>query len=203
MNWDREINSSSNLSKGDGIIMRKTSLSLVLLAVLSTIFIVGCVEKQPEASMTSAAPETIVITGPDNQSLRNEVMTLATKFAKNIDWKAIMAVRTEGRNSTAFNTVREQLRSFKDNNSRLAFVYILEQDNSTTRFLIPLYDWSEGPKFMQEYDTAPDELKAPLTEPVGVGPYTDQWGTFVSGFAPVNAISNKTIMVLSVDIRVA
>jgi hypothetical protein len=53
---------------------------------------------------------------------------------------------------------------------------------------------------MNVYDTAPSELKVPVKEPIGVGPYTDRWGTFISGFAPVNTSSNATI-ILGIDIR--
>lgn len=47
--------------------------------------------------------------------------------------------------------------------------------------------------------TTPDALKVPVTKPIGVGPYTDQWGIFVSGFAPAYTGSNETVMVLCVD----
>lgn len=108
----------------------------------------------------------------------------------------------EGRNSIAFKTVREQLKGFKANNARLTFVYTLVQQGRLDPVHRPPVDQPEGPKFMQLYDTAPNELKVPVTEPIGLDPYTDQWGTFVSGFAPVNTGSNATVMVLGVDIPV-
>jgi hypothetical protein len=98
--------------------------------------------------------------------------------------------------------MRSQLQEFKADNTEIAFVYTFEQLNGTNRFVVPLYDNPDSPKFMQVYDDAPIELKLPLKGPIGVGPYTDHWGTFVSGFAPVNTGSNETIMVLGVDIKV-
>ena len=183
--------------------MRKTTVSLILLVIFSTIFIVGCAQQQPETSMPSVASEIPLITGPDNQSLKSEAAKLAATFAEKIDGKALLAAKKEGRNSTAFKAIRSQLEGFKANNTEIAFVYTFEQVNGTNRFIVPLYDNPDSPKFMQVYDEAPIELKLPLTEPIGVGPHTDHWGTFISGFAPVNIGSNETIMVLGVDIRIA
>lgn len=55
---------------------------------------------------------------------------------------------------------------------------------------------------MPVHTTTPDALKVPVTKPIGVGPYTDQWGIFVSGFAPAYTGSNGTFMVLCVDFGV-
>ena len=56
--------------------------------------------------------------------------------------------------------------------------------------------------YIPEYPDAPAELKGPVTAPIGVGPYTDQWGTFISGFAPVDTGSNVTVILIGVDTRV-
>jgi hypothetical protein len=182
--------------------MRRTTISLILLVIFLTIFIVGWSQQQPKTPLSSAAPETSLIIGSDNQSLKNEATKLAAKFAEKIDGKTLLAAKKEGRNSTAFAIMRSQLLEFKADNTEIAFIYTFEQLNGTNRFVVPLYDNPDSPKFMQVYDDSPVELKHPLKEPIGVGPYTDHWGTFVSGFAPVNTGSNETIMVLGVDIRV-
>jgi hypothetical protein len=52
------------------------------------------------------------------------------------------------------------------------------------------------------HTTTPDALKVPVTKPIGVGPYTDQWGIYVSGFAPAYTGSNGTVVVLCVDFGV-
>jgi hypothetical protein len=58
--------------------------------------------------------------------------------------------------STAFKTIREQLKGFKANNTTLTHVYILQQQNGTTRFIAGLYVRPDSPKFMQVHATTPD-----------------------------------------------
>ena len=42
----------------------------------------------------------------------------------------------------------------------------------------------------------------PITAPIAVGPYTDEYGTFISGFAPVDIGSNTTVILVGVDYQV-
>jgi|GEM_PF-2391988 hypothetical protein len=53
-----------------------------------------------------------------------------------------------GTNSTAFKTIREQLQGFKANNTTVTHVYILQQQNGTTRFIAAPYVRPDSPKFM-------------------------------------------------------
>ena len=114
----------------------------------------------------------------------------------------MIAALQEGPNSTAFATVLAQIKAFQATDSRIAFVYILEQQNGIVRFVIVSdYGMPNSATFMMVYPGAPEELKTPITAPMGVGPYTDPWGTFLSGYAPIQMSTNETAYIMAVDIR--
>ncbi len=181
----------------------------LLLLVVAILLIAGCT--QPEAvpavtatpTPTQVAPATTTATVQANETLKTEMAALAGKFAGEIDGKGLAAVLAEGPNSTAFENVLGQLKTFKASDSRIVYLYTLEQVNGTVRFIVDAdYGQPEGSEYLEEYPDAPAELKGPVTAPIGVGPYTDQWGTFVSGFAPVDTGSNVTVIIIGVDTRV-
>ena len=128
--------------------------------------------------------------------------SLAAGYAREIDGQTLSTAIREGPDSKAFATILEQLRALKAQDSRIAFVYTVEQQNGTVRFLIDAdYGLPEGSDFLSAYPDAADELKKPVTAPIAAGPYTDSWGTFISGYAPVDMGSDKTRVVLGVDFR--
>jgi hypothetical protein len=181
--------------------MKKITLILILLVVFSTMLIAGCTRQQPVKPAPNASPAAAAT--PNLQDLKNQAALLAAASAREIDGNTLATAIREGPNSTAFATVLGQLKAFKTNDSRIVYVYTVEQQNGTVRFLIDAnYGLSDGSEFLSAYPDAPAELKNPVTAPIGVGPYTDSWGTFISGFAPINYSSNATIVLLGVDFRV-
>jgi len=138
----------------------------------------------------------------DVTALKAELPVLGKKFADQLDGKALATAAVEGPNSTAFVTVLNQLKAFKASDSRLIYVYTLEQQNGTVRFVVDAdYGLPGGSDFLEEYPDAPAELKGPVTAPLGVGPYTDSYGTFVSGYAPVNTTTNESVFILGIDVE--
>jgi PBP1b-binding outer membrane lipoprotein LpoB len=136
-------------------------------------------------------------------ALKAELATLAGSFANKTNGTVQAAALKEGPNSTAFATALAQLKTFKASDSRIKYLYTLTQQNGTVRFVVDAdYGTDNGSAFLEEYKNATPELYAPLKGPIGVGPYTDPWGTFVSGLAPVNTGSNKTVIIIGVDFEV-
>lgn len=176
----------------------------LLLVLIAIILFAGCTQPAGDATPTATPSPTVpVIPETDTAALKADVALLAAKFAEEIDGEALATVLDQGPDSTAFATVLAQLVAFKGTDSRIAYVYTLEQQNGTVRFIVDAnYGLPDGSAYLQEYPDAPDELKVPVTAPVGAGPYTDSWGTFVSGFAPVQTSLDDTIVLIGVDIRV-
>jgi hypothetical protein len=155
------------------------------------------VTANPQVTTNTTTNVTVNVT-----ALKAELPVLARKFADQIDGKTLEAAANEGPNSTAFTTVLSQLKAFKASDSRLIYVYTLEQQNGTVRFIVDAnYGLPGGSGFREEYPDAPAVLKSPVTKPLAAGPYTDSYGTFVSGYAPVNTSSNQTTFVLAIDVK--
>lgn len=184
-------------------------LGALLLLLTAILLLAGCTQPSsvstsiPAPVATTATPAAIETTLPGNQTLKVETARLATSFAREINGKTFATAMAEGPNSTAFATIVGQLKAFKATESRIAYVYTLEQQNGTVRFImVSNYGQPGSAGFMETYPGAPAILEEPISGPTGVGPYTDPWGTFISGYAPLNMSSNGTIKLMAVDIRV-
>ncbi len=187
------------------------TLGVPLFVLVLILLVAGCTQPSgaPVSTTTPTATATPQVTAPattlpaDNQTLKAEMVTLAETLATTIDRQNLSAALTEGENSTAFAAVLGQLQAFKANNPQVYYDYVLEQKNGTVVFLVTNYYGEPGaPLFMQAYLNPPEALQTPVTGPIGVGPYTDEYGTFVSGFAPVDVGSNTSVIIVGVDYQV-
>lgn len=182
--------------------------ALLLVLVL---LVAGCTQPSgaPTTTVTPTATATPQVTVPvttppaDNETLKTEMMAMAETLATTIDKQNLSAALKEGENSTAFAAVLVQLQTFKADNPQVFYAYVLEQKNGTVVFIVTNYQGEPGaPLFMQEYLNPPEVLKTPVTGPIGIGPYTDEYGTFISGFAPVDTGSNTSVILAGVDYQV-
>ncbi|OPY40115.1 MAG: hypothetical protein A4E42_02264 [Methanoregulaceae archaeon PtaU1.Bin222] len=181
----------------------------LLLALTAILIFAGCTQPAtttnptPHPTATTPVSSTAVPTvAVDNQTLKTELALYAGAFAEGIDGNALATALREGPNSTAFATVLDDLRAFKEADPRIKYVYTLEQRNGRVFFIVDAnYGLPDGSNYMDEYKDAPLELSTPVTAPIGVGPYTDQWGTFYSGYAPVSTTPGGPAILMGVDIK--
>ncbi len=185
-----------------------TKLGVLLLVLASILLFAGCTQPStvtqttPAPTATTAAP-TVTPAATSNETTKSEIAAFAGTFASEIDGNTLATVLREGPNSTAFAGMLGQLRAFKESDPRIKYVYTLEQRDGTVRFIVDAnYGMPDGSGYLEVYDDAPVELKTPVTAPIGVGPYSDKWGTFYSGYAPVDAGSNATVILIGVDVVV-
>jgi hypothetical protein len=181
----------------------------LLLALTAILIFAGCTQPatttnptpQPTAT-TPVSSTTVPTVAVDNQTLKTELALYAGAFAEGIDGNALATALREGPNSTAFATVLDDLRAFKEADPRIKYVYTLEQRNGRVFFIVDAnYGLPDGSNYMDEYKDSPLELSTPVTAPIGVGPYTDQWGTFYSGYAPVSTTPGGPAILMGVDIK--
>lgn len=185
---------------------------IVLSFLVIALLFAGCTQQPgvgtPVPTVTPTPTPTPTIISPaanttsDLQNMRDQVALIAAGYAQEIDRTALSAAIHEGPNSTSFTAVAGQLKALRLKDSRLVYVYLVEQQNGTVRFLITgHYGMPGDAPFLSPYPDAPAELKKPVTAPIGVGPYTDSWGTFISGYAPVNMSPDTSMILIGVDIR--
>ena len=199
--------------------MKRTAgltFGISLLMLMLIIFATGCTQPSstPVSTATptaTAAPKvtpeattvpTVITIKAVNDTLKADMLTLVGTMAKKIDKGNLSRVLKEGENSTAFASVLSQIREFKAIDSRIAYVYALEQKNGTATFLVDSdHGTVNAAKCGQEYTDAPAAMKKSTTVPFIVGPYTDHWGTFISAAAPLDLGSNTSV-ILVIDSQV-
>ncbi len=102
--------------------------------------------------------------------------------------------------------LKEQLAAFRSANSQCRFIYLMgrKPDGSVFFFVDnePVGSKDESPAGMI-YNDAPDGFRRVFTSGIACveGPFTDQWGTFVSGAVPnFDAQTGAVVAVLGMDI---
>ena len=92
-----------------------------------------------------------------------------------------------------------------------AYIYYLYVDRGNIRFIIDtddiaeLYENNVDKYMLDVYEDPPDEIMQAWDSGVFTitkKPYTDEWGTFVSGFHPIKNDSGKIVGVLGLDLDV-
>ena len=187
---------------------KKLAFGIPLLVLVLILLTAGCTYPAgvPVITTTPTPTATSQVTGPvtttpvANETLNAEMAALAETLAGSIDKEDLSMVLQEGEASTAYMAVLTQLQTFKLENPLITYDYILEQSNGTVLFVMTNYQGEPGaPVFMQEYINPPPELMTPVTTPIAIGPYTDEYGTFISGLAPVDLGLNAPVIIVGVD----
>ncbi|MBN2843963.1 MAG: PAS domain S-box protein [Sedimentisphaerales bacterium] len=142
-----------------------------------------------------------------DQNMRYELISQTQKIASSLDLNSIMALSgsTSEFNKPEYLRLKESLAAAKSIVPRAKFLYLMGQKNNNIFFFAdnePLGSIDESPIgsiYHNQSQAFTNIFKnyTPCTE----GPYTDQWGSFVSGLYPVNdPATGKLIAVLALDI---
>ncbi len=135
------------------------------------------------------------------------IMNRTSLAAAALDSRLLRPLQWEDgdQNRAEYNLLRSKMHEMKTTDENIVFVYLMGLNEGVIVFGPDSpdeedYSYTEGPV---PYEQPPPELFEVFTtgQPVVVGPYSDEWGTYVSGFAPVlNSESQEIIAVLGVDI---
>jgi adenylate cyclase len=101
--------------------------------------------------------------------------------------------------------VRDQIRTMRMSTDTIAYSYILYVQDGLVYFLVDDtygYD-ADAPAIGDPYDTPDAELIASAYDGAVASSdfYTDEWGTFLSGYAPIRMPDNTTVAVLGLDLQ--
>jgi len=144
--------------------------------------------------------------------VRQQLVSIASNAALYIDAQQLLEVplRPEGDHTLAYQAISEKLEKIKHTNSSLKYVYIMmtTQEPGILQYVV---DADPAPKVItarcpsalpgDKYDARafPEMLEA-YSGPAADKKITpDQWGGFISGYAPIYDASGKSIAILGVD----
>lgn len=147
------------------------------------------------------------------EEVRNDIAHLAAIAASQVDPTMHETLRTrEQEESADYIASLEPLARLQEANEDIAYVYTCRMVGGRVIFVLdptPVGD-SDGDgiddksHLMQPYDDASPTLVRVLETGLAATdeePYTDSWGTFVSGYAPIRGRDGKLVAVAGVDLR--
>ncbi len=140
--------------------------------------------------------------GSLKQSLRSRLQNSAALLSQSIDARQLDAIRTpadvrlEAYQSTLYN-----LRRLRRANPDIAFLYIMRKESDNRVVFVVDSDETEKQALPgRDYPDAPGQLMVGFNEPaVDHEPYRDEWGTFLSGYAPLR--NGKDRYIVGIDMR--
>ncbi|WP_424043743.1 response regulator [Methyloceanibacter sp.] len=147
------------------------------------------------------------ITSYGERIQRRSMIALASASAATLDTDPLKSLEGSGedKNSAAFLNVRKRLQRIRASIQDCRFAYVTSVRKSDVIFLADA-EPMDSPDYSppgQIYDEASDIHRSVFStrEPTIDGPYTDRWGTWISGLAPIiDPDSGKVVAVLGFDI---
>jgi adenylate cyclase len=136
--------------------------------------------------------------------MSSQLLDTSQAIATQINATILASLAPGDENTTGFIEVRDQIRTMRMSTATIAYSYIMYVEEGEVFFLVDDtygYD-ADAPAIGDPYDT-PD---APLIASAYDGAvassdfYSDEWGTFLSGYAPIRGEDNVTVAVLGLDL---
>jgi len=141
--------------------------------------------------------------------IKNTANTIMRLFPELKNTEKLIAEAREG--SQSYSDLVNKIDEIRESYG-FVYIYYLQVERNTVRFIIDTDDISLitagriNEYLLKNYDNPPDEIKTAWNSTeivITKKPYTDEWGTFVSGFLPVLNDSGQTEGVLGLDLDVS
>jgi len=166
------------------------------------------------AVLTIAGATGYVVYSKASEGLKKEVqsnlLALAKSASQLLDGDAHQQItKPEDKGSELYENTRAPFFKLLRANENIAFIYTAIKKDDKIFFILDASIPKEGEKadtsaVMEEYPDATDVMKYALEhkEPaVEEEPYTDNWGTFLSGYAPIYNSKHEFLGIVGTDIR--
>lgn len=146
----------------------------------------------------------------DQTSIRNELMVASQLAAAAMDGDALAALKAGDEETPAYQAILKVLRTMKDA-AGITYLYtFLPESDEQVRFAVDSDDTEDQALIGDLYPNIDEgkvidpNIKIAFSGKVAINmePYTDDWGTFVSGFAPVYATDGNVVAVVGADIDI-
>jgi HAMP domain-containing protein len=121
------------------------------------------------------------------QSLRSRLQNSAALLSQSIDARDLEAVRSETDvQKEIYQATLEKLRRLRRANPDIAFLFIMRKEGERIAFVVDSDETDKQALPGREYAEAPDLMQTGFHTPsVDDKPYRDEWGVFLSGYAPL------------------
>lgn len=135
------------------------------------------------------------------ETTQEELRGLASVIATQIDGDAMAALRPGDEETPVFIAIRDQLHTIRLSNPDILYIYTMRQVGDTVEFVVDAdYGIDNGAVIGEVYDeTTPDLLAGFMTPSADRDFTTDEWGTYLSGYAPLRDSKGDIVGLVGVD----
>lgn len=163
------------------------SLMIICATIILCTFLVGVVFYKLDSQMVIA-------------QTKNEAMGLAWRAAKEIDGDVFVSIDSE--EHSGFKEVYDKLSEYKTNES-LQFIYAMKQIKEKEIVFVVDTDEIDPADIFEPYEWLPSMGPAFDGEVCADEDFTsDEWGTYLSGYAPIFDSQNKVVGIVGCDITI-
>lgn len=136
------------------------------------------------------------------ETTRDELTALASVIATQINGDILTDLKPGDEESHSFIKIRDQLYTIQQASPEILFLYTMRETEKGIAFIVDAeYGLSENaPGIDEVYETPTDEMLLGFSGPVAEEEYTtDEWGTVITGYAPIKNSSGDVVGIVGVD----
>ena len=167
---------------------RILSVILIVLILLLTLGLVYSISTETRTALKGA--------------LEDKLIAVASTTASQIDGDTFARIPNGGESTQGFTHIRDQLVRVKQGTPDIHYIYTMRKNGNTAEFVVD-GDYGYKPDAAtigQAYPQAGSALLNGFTAPTADKEFTtDQWGTVLSGFAPIRDSSGKVVGIVGID----
>lgn len=121
------------------------------------------------------------------RSLRSRLQNSAALLSQSLDARAMDRIRTaEDVSRPEYEAALTTLRRLRRSNPDIAFLYVMRREGERVSFVVDSDETEAQALPGRVYEETTDLLMAGFSDPsVDEQPYQDEWGVFLSGYAPL------------------
>ncbi|MCD1293630.1 HAMP domain-containing protein [Methanocella sp. CWC-04] len=136
------------------------------------------------------------------ETMRDELKAVAAATATQMDGDKVAMLKAGDEGTPEFLSIRDQLWAVQNSNPDIKYVYIMALNGDEVQFVVDGSYGKEDDAAMigDVYDEAPEDLINGFTAPSADREFTtDEWGTYLSGYAPVYDSKGNSVGLVGVD----
>jgi PAS domain S-box-containing protein len=140
------------------------------------------------------------------ESTRSELAALAALSASQINGSLLDTLGEGDENTPEFRAIRDQLYILEQSHPDIRYIYTMRRVNDTIRFIVDAEYGKDTPGDAPDigdvyFETSP-EMYLGFTENIAEREFvTDEWGTTLSGYAPVRDSAGRVVGIVGVDME--
>ncbi|MBN1168237.1 MAG: HAMP domain-containing protein [Methanospirillaceae archaeon] len=136
------------------------------------------------------------------ETTRDELTAIASVIATQIDGDLLQTIAPGDEESEKFVTIRDQLYAIQNANSEILYVYTMRMKGDDVAFIIDAENGitEDAAGIDEVYDNPTAEMREGFETPITEHEFTtDEWGTVISGYAPILDSTGSVIGIVGVD----